>query len=173
MRRNLFRLPRHWMRVPMLVLSASAVVAFTTAALTAAQDKKPERGMSLLETLEQWKYPGSRMLGGASMSDGGNPLLQSVKCKATLTTSDAFEKVTTYYAQNNFQTRADREPQGGVPETDGKSIASQDDSEDRPVKIRVIVVNRANTSTTLVISKATDEKETHISWLHYARLDAK
>jgi hypothetical protein len=81
--------------------------------------------------------------------------------------------VTTYYAQNHFETRADREPRGGRPETDGKSVATQDDSEDRPVKVRVIVVNRANTSTTLVISKATDEKETHISWLHYFRIDAK
>ena len=41
------------------------------------------------------------------------------------------------------------------------------------MKIRVIVVNRADTATTLVISRANDEKETHITWLHYARLDAK
>ncbi len=113
------------------------------------------------------------MLGRASMSDGGNPLLQSVKCKATLTTPDPFQKVITYYSQNHYETRADKAPRGGRPETDGKSVASQDDSEGRPVKIRVIVVNRANTSTTLVISQARDEKETHIAWLHYIRLDGK
>jgi hypothetical protein len=173
MRGNSSRLCRRRLSWPVLALSVATVLALTTAALTIAQDKKPERPMSLLETLEQWKYPGSRMLGGASMSDGGNPLLQSVKCKATLTTTDPFEKVTTYYAQDNLNTRADREPHGGVPETDGKSVASQDDSEDRPMKIRVIVVNRANTSTTLVISRAREEKETHISWLHYFRIDAK
>ena len=173
MRRDCSRLYRRRLSWPVLALSVATLVSLTTAALTVAQDKKPERTMSLLETLEQWKYPGSRMLGGASMSDGGNPLLQSVKCKATLTTTDAFEKVTTYYAQENFDTRADKEPHGGVPETDGKSVATQDDSEDRPLKIRVIVVNRANTSTTLVISRAREEKETHISWLHYFRIDAK
>jgi hypothetical protein len=173
MRPNLSRLPQHGMRMPIFALSASAVLALATAALTAAQDQKPERIMSLMETLEQWKYPGSRMLGRASMSDGGNPLLQSVKCKATLTTPDPFQKVIMYYSQNHYETRADKEPRGGVPETDGKSVASQDDSEDRSVKIRVIVVNRANTSTTLVISQAREEKETHIAWLHYIRLDAK
>ena len=71
--------------------------------------------MSLLETLAEWKYPGLRMLGGASMSDGGNPLLQSVKCKATLTTPDPFEKVITYYSQSNFETRAHREPRAAAP----------------------------------------------------------
>ena len=173
MRRNPSRLHRHRVLWPFYALSISAVLALAMAAVTPAQDKKPERAMSLLETLEQWKYPGSRLLGGASMSDGGNPLLQSVKCKAILTTPDPFELVTTYFAQKNFETRADREPHGGRPETDGKSVASQDDSEDRPVKIRVIVVNRAHTATTLVISRANDEKETHIAWLHYARLDTK
>ncbi len=173
MQRNSWPLGRHGMQMPLFALSASAVLALATVALTAAQDQKPERGMSLLETLEQWKYPGSRMLGRASMSDGGNPLLQSVKCNATLTTPDPFQKVITYYSQNNFETRADSEPRGGRPETDGKSVATQDDSEDRPVKIRTIVVNRANTSTTLVISQAREEKETHIAWLHYIRLDGK
>ena len=80
--------------------------------------------------------------------------------------------MTTYYAQDHVKTRADRN-RGGVPETDGKSVATQDDSEDRPVKIRVIVVNRANTSTTLVISRAREENETHISWLHYFRIDVR
>jgi hypothetical protein len=38
---------------------------------------------------------------------------------------------------------------------------------------RVIVVNKADSSTTLVISRATGETETHIAWLHYFRLDGK
>jgi hypothetical protein len=46
-------------------------------------------------------------------------------------------------------------------------------SKDRPVTVRVIVMNRAGSSTTLVISRATGETETHIAWLHYFRLDGK
>ena len=33
----------------------------------------PTEPMTLMGTLADWKYPGSKMLGGASMSDGGNP----------------------------------------------------------------------------------------------------
>jgi hypothetical protein len=47
------------------------------------------------------------------------------------------------------------------------------DRQDRPVTVRVIVVNKADSSTTLVISRARDETETHIAWLHYFRLDGK
>jgi hypothetical protein len=49
----------------------------------------------------------------------------------------------------------------------------QDDSDGRPVSLRVIVVNKADTATTLVISRTDSEKETHIVWLHYLRLDDK
>jgi hypothetical protein len=46
----------------------------------------------------------------------------------------------------------------------------QNDSKGRPVAVHVIVVHKAKTSTTLVISRAKDEKETHIAWTHYIRL---
>ena len=56
---------------------------------------------------------------------------------------------------------------------DGKSVSIQDDSQGRTVAIRVIVVHKAGTSTTLVISRANDEKETHIAWSHYIRIGEK
>ena len=52
---------------------------------------------------------------------------------------------------------------------DAKTISTQDDSKERQVALRVIVVNRIDTSTTLVISRAEGDKETHIAWSHHIR----
>ena len=60
-----------------------------------------------------------------------------------------------------------------LKDTDAKSVTIQDDSKGRPVAVRVIVVNKADSSTTLVISRAEGEKETHIAWSHYLRLGGK
>jgi hypothetical protein len=131
--------------------------------------------ISLMQTLAEWKYPDSKMLGGASMSDGGNRLVQSVKCRAVLGTPDPIEKVIDFYSKKLVTP-----PDVILPSTkaedlvpDGKSVSTQDDSQGRPVSVRVIVVNKADTSTTLVITRANDEKETHIAWLHYIRIGEK
>jgi hypothetical protein len=60
-----------------------------------------------------------------------------------------------------------------VAAADAKAVSEQDDSDGRPVTVRVIVVNKADTSTTVVISRARGEGETHIAWMHYIRLDGK
>ena len=131
--------------------------------------------VSLMQTLAEWKYPDSKMLGGASMSDGGDRLVQSVKCRAVLTTPDPIEKVVDFYSK-----KLATPPDVILPSTkaedlvpDGKSVSIQDDSQGRTVALRVIVVHKANASTTLVISRANDEKETHIAWLHYIRFGEK
>jgi hypothetical protein len=168
-------------RRPMSFLSMAAVVApAAVAVLVAALQLGPARaapsgGVSLMETLSEWTYPGSKMLGGASMSDGGNPLVQSIKCRAVLTTPDPIEKVIEFYTQKLEATPATGRPgaRAEVKDADAKSVATQDDSRGRPVALRVIVVNKADTTTTLVISRADTEKETHIAWLHYLRLDGK
>ena len=103
------------------------------------------------------------------MSDGGNRRLQSVKCQAILTTSDSVEKVTNFYSEKFVSGPQDTETE--VKGADAKSVSTQDDSHGRPVQLRVIVVNRAETSTTLVISRAAGEKKTHIAWSHYLRLN--
>ena len=154
----------------MIALFASALAALTVTihSLRAAQADKPEQGKSLLQTLAEWKYPDSTMLGGASMSDGGNPDVQSVKCKAILTTTDPIDKVIAFYSEkfNAKQAVAGDD----IKDSDAKSVSTQDDSHGRPVTLRVFVVNKARTSTTLVISRAEGEEETHIAWLHYIRL---
>jgi hypothetical protein len=134
-----------------------------------------QKQITLMQTLEEWKYPDSILHGGASMSDGGNRLLQSIKCRAILTTPDPIEKVVDFYSKKLItppdvilpNTKADEL----VP--DGKSVSIQDDSQGRPLALKVIVVHKDDTSTTLVISRANDEKETHIAWSHYIRLGDK
>ena len=133
------------------------------------QEKEPQREASLMETLGEWAYPGTLATGkkskGASISDGGNPRVQSVKCEAVLTTTDPIAKVIKYYS-DKFEPAAKA---GAAAEADPKSVLSRDDSEGRPVTVRVFMVNREETSTTLVISRAQGEEETHITWMHYRR----
>jgi hypothetical protein len=124
-------------------------------------------GVSLLQTLAEWQYPGSRLAGGATMSDGGNPTLQSVKCRAVLTTPDTIEDVITFYSEKFSPDAKANAKDGKAP---ARSVADQDDSLGRSVTVRVFVANTADTATTLVISRADGEKQTHIAWLHYLRL---
>lgn len=162
-----------------LALAASVAIALWATALAfapaPAQAKaKAPQGISLMQTLSDWKYPNSNFH-GAKMSEGGNPALPSVKCQARLTTSDSFEKVVEFYHHKLDATAASAKPvakdEASPPE--GKSLTTQDDSDGRPVSVRVFTVNKADTSTTLVISRAKDEPETHIAWLHHIRIAGK
>ena len=51
----------------------------------------------------------------------------------------------------------------------GRSVMFQDDSQGRPLRIHIIIVNTEKSLTTLVISRADAESETHIAWTHYMR----
>jgi hypothetical protein len=53
-----------------------------------------------------------------------------------------------------------------------QSVSTQDDSEGRPLELRIITINRGETSTTLVISRAKGEAKTHIAWSHFMRFGA-
>jgi hypothetical protein len=160
----------------LLALSVAIVCIVSMAPVLLSSDQATApRQITLMQTLADWKYPGSNMPDGASMGDGGNPQIQSVKCQAILTTPDPIEKVIDYYT-TKLTPAADAVLPGNkvdAPTGDAKSVAIQDDSQGRPVAVRVIVVNKLDTSTTLVISRGRDEKETHIAWVHYIRLGEK
>jgi hypothetical protein len=153
-----------------LCLCAAAVCAASLAAPPVAD---PPEQMTLMGTLSDWKYPGSNMLGGATMSDGGNPRVVDVKCRAILITPDPIEKVVAFYAKKLDTSPTPGEPGAGaaVKEADAKAVSIQDDSAGRPLTLRVFVVNRVDTTTTLVVSRAAGEKETHIAWMHYRQFD--
>ena len=142
----------------------STLIATTSLLLVSASPRpilaRPvlDGGISLMQTLEEWRYPDCQML-GARMSDGGNPRVEDILCRAILTTPDPVDKVIQFYTD-----------QAAASGDDNKSVVDQDDSKGRPVSVRVIVVNRTVTTTTLVISRADAEKQTHIAWSHYIRL---
>jgi hypothetical protein len=130
-------------------------------------------------------YPGSKLLGSASGCAGGSRVLTTadaaekvtevyVKMKAILTTADPVDKVAEFYSR---KLAGDQAPSPAAAGADadwiGRPIFVQDDSEGRPVAIRVIVVHEAQASTTLVISRDRGEAETHISWSHLVRVNVK
>jgi hypothetical protein len=144
------------------------IVGFGTAWV--GQDKRDAASkdqVTLMGALAEWMYPESNF-GGAQMSDGGNRTVQSVKCQAILTTADSFEKVTNFYEQRFVS--GPQDAGAAVKGAEAQSVSTQDDSSKRPVQLRVIVVNRAKTSTTLVISRTKGETKTHIAWTHFVRL---
>jgi hypothetical protein len=160
----------------LLALGAPAMSAGLLAGpLRGLPQATPPATMTLMGTLSEWKYPGANLLGGATMSDGGNPLVPDVQCQAILTTPDPIEKVVEFYSQKvgTPPAPAGQNAQAKVKEADAKAVSTQDDSEGRPLTLRVIVVSQADSTTTLVISRARSEKETHIAWSHYRRFDGR
>ncbi len=86
-----------WLPVICFVLLGVAMFCVERSAVGAA---KPEKGITLLGTLEEWKYPGSKMPEGATMSGNGPyPPMQFVTCRTVLTTPDSMEKVVEFYSK--------------------------------------------------------------------------
>jgi hypothetical protein len=141
-----------------LALAASAGAAFLAMASFLPPARATQDKISLMQTISEWKYPGSTQLGGASMSDGGNPEIPDLTCLASFTTPDPVADVVKFY----------EEKAGKAPES--RAVVTQDDSKGRPVAVRIIAVHRADSSNTLVISRGEGEKETHIAWSQYRRL---
>ena len=144
------RLPFLRFHVPSILLLTVGSTAVAAALLanplrTAAQAPEgiPQRQMTLMGTLSEWKYPGSKMLGGASMSDGGNPSVVDVKCQAILTTPDPIEKVAKFYSEKLATPAGAGTPstKHEAKEADARAVSTQDDSDGRPVAVKVIVVS--------------------------------
>ncbi|MBL9125327.1 MAG: hypothetical protein JNG90_16940 [Planctomycetaceae bacterium] len=132
-------------------------------------DAEEPKGVTLLGTLEEWQYPGAKF-GGATMFDGGNHQVAATNCEALLTTDDSVEQVVRFYTQKFVPGPADgRSPL--KPGEIAQAVGVQTDSENRPVELRVITVNRARSSTTLVVSRSQGEQKTHIAWSHFQLLD--
>jgi hypothetical protein len=157
------------MRLLSLIAVLSTVGTLSVTHADSTSDAERKGNITLLSTINDWKYPDSKMRHGASMSDGGYPNIQSVKCQTVLTTPDSFQKVVRFY-NKKLGISADT---GEAAKGDAKAVLTQDDSDGRPVSIEVITVHKDNTSTTLVISRAGQEKETHIAWSHFIRIDNK
>jgi hypothetical protein len=146
-----------------IVVAGIALVAACRPAAFAADEAEPPR-VSLLGSLAEWMYPEATMPHGATMSDGKYLAAQSVNYHAVLETKDDFEKVVAFYDKALAPPEADDKTGNSTYVRHAQSVATVDDSEGRPVNVRVITVTRSETSTTLVISQGAGEKVTHIAW---------
>ena len=153
---------------PFILSAAAAAVSFANVGTPAPQGEKQER-VTLLGILSQWQYPGSKMLDGATMQDGGNSALPSTFCHSVLTTPDSVEKVVGYYTGKPNASDNEKQALQKPKAMEGGCILVQDDSKNRPMVVKVIVVNKAESATTLVVTRAKDESETHIAWTHHLR----
>lgn len=136
-----------------------------------ADDAQPKEEVTLMGMLVEWRYPESKF-NGAQMSDAAVKGIQSIKCKAMLTTPDSVEKVMEFY-QNKLNVDAEGKNLGekeGERITTDRSVMIQDASGAGTSKLYVIAINGAKSSTTLVVSRADGEAETRIAWSNYRQL---
>jgi hypothetical protein len=144
-----------------------------------AAQSRAEETKTLLTMISEWRYPDAR-INGATMSDGetfnknGERTVPSTFCKTVLITKDPLDQVVAYYKKllkqpEDVQRAAGTGDAGDKSAFSGRSVMFHEDSKGRGVGIHIIVVNTGKTSTTLVISRAEKEAETHIAWTHYER----
>jgi hypothetical protein len=159
-------------------MQCSSTLAFVwlTTVVGAAALCHAEEPLRLMPMIAEWQYPDSK-INGASMGDAatvnrsGRRTVPSVLCKTVLTTKDPMAKVIEYY-----KTKLNQGADSKTTKSDdksgtesGRSVMFHDDSHDRPLGIQIIIVNTDKSSTTLVVSRAETESETHIAWTHYLR----
>lgn len=148
------------------------IIAFVKKHEAAASSSAERPAKTLIGTIVDWRYPDAEINGEGltRMSDGatlrsGQRTKASSRLETLMTTPDSFEKVVAFYIEK-FGITDDETKRIDAPEG-GQSVFAQDDSQDRPVQLRVISVNRDDTATTIVISRAQGESRTHIAWSQY------
>ena len=151
----------------------SSLIAILACSITSQAEEPP----TLMGRIAEWRYPNSKV-NGATMSDAatineqGERTVPSIQCKAVLITRDPVAKVLEYYRSKvASKTNGDDAEANDQPRTDSsRSVTFHGDSENRPLALHMILINTDDTSTTLVISRAEMETETHIAWTQYVRL---
>ena len=158
------------------VVTSSVALAFLFILLGSTSFGNGQEAPSLMTMIGRWQYPGSKISGAtlsdaATMNAAGERTRPSVQYRAVLTTKDPMATVIAYYESKLKPAAASKIAESDEqPAADsGQSVTLHDDSEGRPVAIHVICVNTERASTTLVISRAPTESETHIAWAHYER----
>jgi hypothetical protein len=156
--------------------SPSLAFAWLTTVIGATVFCHAQEPVRLMPLIVKWQYPGSK-INAASMEDAatvnrsGARTVPSILCKTVLTTQDPVAKVMEYY-QTKLKHPGEletAETEGKAESQAGRSVMFHDDSQGRPLDVRIIIVNTPNSSTTLVISRGDTESETHIAWTHYMR----
>jgi hypothetical protein len=143
---------------------------FAIAMLETASAEEP---ITLIGTIVKWRYPDAE-IGKSEMSDAatiaadGKRTAPSSVLKTTMVTSDSVDKVLAFYRGLLTRNPANDSKLGADPKV-GRSVVFSDESEGRPFAFRTILVNSANTSTTIIITRGGDEDTTRITWNQYLK----
>jgi len=140
------------------------------ASALAVNDDEP---VTLMGTIVKWQYPESKLSGGemadaATMDASGKRTEPSIVLKTTMTTEDSVDAVLKFYRTLLKRDQKIDDKLGTEPET-GRSVIFNDESDGRPFAFHTIIVNTSTTSTTLIVTRGADEKETRITWNQYLR----
>ena len=127
----------------------------------------------LVGTAAKWRYPDAELnqtsMSDASLFDAQEKRTRSASLlKTTFTTGDSVDKVLAFYRELLTRNPTNDEKLEIGPQN-GRSVVFNDESEGRPFAFHTIVVNTADTSTTLIITRHNDENLTHITWKHYVK----
>ena len=159
--------PTHPIRSLMLIL------LFAIVCMHSAHADEP---VTLIGTIVKWRYPDAD-IGKSVMSDGetiaadGNRTVPSSVLKTTMVTTDSVDKVLKFYRDLLARNPAN-DAKLGIDPTVGRSVVFADESEGRSFAFHTIVVNSANASTTLIVTRSKDEEQTRITWKQYRSHDA-
>ena len=141
----------------------------TVLSITAPTDEP----VTLIGTIVKWRYPNAE-IGKSQMSDAatidadGKRTVPSTVLKTTMATGDSVDKVLAFYREllTRNQTNDDKL---GIGRQVGRSVVFNDESDGRPFAFHTIVVNSANSSTTLIITRGKGEEQTYITWKQYLK----
>ncbi len=127
--------------------------------------------VTLIGTIVKWRYPDAE-IGNSEMSDGatiaadGERTTPSSVLKTTMLTTDSVDNVLAFY-RDLLTRKPTSDEKLGIGPLIGRSVVFNDESDGRPFAFHTIVVNSDNTSTTLIVTRGEDEKQTHITWKQY------
>lgn len=153
---------------PVMQMTLALLIAAATSVTLPADEP-----VLLIGTIVKWQYPDAE-IGKAEVSDAatidveGKRTVPSSMMKSTMTTRDTVDKVLAFYRNLLTRNQTNDNKLGIKPQT-GRSVVFSDESEGRPFAFHTIVVNSANTSTTLMITRGDNEERTHITWKQYMR----
>jgi hypothetical protein len=102
------------------------------------------------------------------MDADGRRTVPSTVLETTMATGDSVDKVLAFYREllTRNQTNDDKL---GIGRQVGRSVVFNDESDGRPFAFHTILVNAANTSTILIITRSDDETLTRITWKQYLK----
>lgn len=129
--------------------------------------------VTLIGTIVKWRYPDAE-IGKSEMSDAatvkldGERTVPSTDLRTTMTTDDSVDKVIAFY--KTLLTRsAANDAQLGFGPDEGISIRFSDESAGRNFELHTVLVNAANISTVVIVTRGNGESQTHITWKQFRR----